>query len=186
MDDLEAYRWMEPGGMPDAYCVSVAVGANVAEVVAAFACELASRRLVTFAQQDQMATPYPEGGGNDTVSIDELGGAVTCAEVNGWAGVSDERACLLSRRGRYISVYRNVNAVMQVLYAGAGEIVRSFDPLLYEPEGAIPEERGLPFGQSGSPAVAQFVLIERLTGVRLTKEWLLDTPHPTYRRDPSV
>ncbi|MEA2675378.1 MAG: hypothetical protein QOI92_2570 [Chloroflexota bacterium] len=186
VDDLEAYRWMEPSGMPDAYCVSVAIGAGVADVVAAFACDLGSRCLATFDQQWDLATPYPEGGGNDTVSIDEVPGAVICAELNGWAGVSDERASLLSRRGRYVSVYRNVNAVMQVLFADAGDVVRSFDPLLYDPEGAISEEQGLPFGHPGSPGMAQFVLMERLTGVRLTREWLLDTPHPTYRRDPSV
>jgi Family of unknown function (DUF6461) len=172
--------------MPDAYCVSVAVGADVADVVTAFACDPGSRRLATLNQQLDMATPYPDGGGNDTVSVDQLPGAVICAELNGWAGVSGERASLLSRRGRYVSVYRNVNAVMQVQYADAGEIVRSFDPLLYDSEGAISEEQGLPFGHPGSPDMAQFVLMERLTAVRLTREWLLETPHPTYRRDPSV
>jgi hypothetical protein len=42
--------------------------------------------------------------------------------------------------------------------------------------GGIAEELGLPFGHSVSPGVGQFVMIERLTGVRLTREWLLETP----------
>jgi hypothetical protein len=29
-------------------------------------------------------------------------------------------------------------------------------------------------------------LIERLTGLRLTREWLVDEPHPAYQRDPDA
>jgi len=34
------------------------------------------------------------------------------------------------------------------------------------------------------PGQASLALIERLTGVEITREWLLDTPHPTYGIDP--
>ena len=58
--------------------------------------------------------------------------------------------------------------------------------LLYESAGALPEEAGLPFGHPGHPAAAGFVLLERLTSIRLTKSWVLDQPHPCYQRDPEA
>jgi hypothetical protein len=166
----------------DAFCISVAVGADPSEAAEAFACDLSSLRMATFAEQWEMATPYPEGGGNDTVQIDVLGSAVVCSEANGWGGVDQKRAERLSAHGAYVSAYRNVNAVMQVLHASGGGTVRTFDPLLYEPAGALPEEAGLPFGHPGRPAAASLALIERLTSVLLTREWLLDLPHPAYLR----
>jgi len=63
--------------------------------------------------------------------------------------------------------------------------VRRFDPLLYEADGAIPEEEGLPFGVSGAVS-GSFTLVERLTGVRLSQAWLLDDEHPTFLRDPEA
>jgi hypothetical protein len=185
MDDpVAAYSWIELDPVMDAYCISVAVGADAERAAAAFGCDPSSRRMATFAEQWDMAMPYPQGGGNDTVQIDMLGTAVVCVEANGWGGVDQARAERLSCGGRYISTYRNVNAVMEVVHAAAGAIVRAFDPLLYDAAGALPEEAGLPFGHPGSPAAAGLAMIERLTGVALTREWLLDLPHPAYLRTP--
>ena len=73
-------------------------------------------------------------------------------------------------------IYRSVNADMQVIWARDGQIVRSFDPLLYEIPGVgdvLPEEEGLRFGL-GSPTGSSFALLERLTGLSLTQELLDD------------
>jgi hypothetical protein len=181
---LERYRWVGRDEDLDAHCVTVIPGGDPVSVAAAFAVETDSRRDATFAEQWDMSTPYPEGAGNDTVQIDVLGGAVVCLESNGWAGTDVPRAEALSHTGVYVSTYTNVNALMQLVVARAGAIVRIFDPLLYDPEGAMAEEVGLPFGEPGLCSAAAFVLLERVTGVELTRSWLLETPHPAYRRDP--
>jgi hypothetical protein len=181
---LERYRWVGRDQEFDAHCVSVIPGGDPVAVAAAFAVDAASRRDATFIEQWDMARPYPEGGGNDTVQIDVLGGAVVCVESNGWAGTDVARAEALSHQGVYASTYTNVNALMQLVVARAGAIVRIFDPLLYDPDGAMAEEAGLPFGEPGLCSAAAFVLVERLTGIELTRSWLLDVPHPAYRRDP--
>lgn len=186
MDGVSGYLWVNEEAAFDAHCVSVAVGAATQTVTEAFAVDPASRRDATLAGQIALSTPYPDGYGNDTIQIDELAGAVVCIEANGWAGIDEGRARRLSGAGQYVSAYRSVNADMQVVCARGGEIVRVFDPLLYDAEGALEEEAGLPFGHPGQPAPAAFALIERLTGVRLTREWVVDQPHPAYRRDPEV
>ena len=184
-DSSAAYRWVEDDPGFDAFCVSVLLGVSEDEVAEAFAVDRATRRLATFAEQGEMGVPYPEGYGNDTVQIDALGNAVVCIESNGWAGVEGDRARRLPAGGSMVAVYRNVNALMQFMYARQGEIVRSFDPLLYDPAGALDQEAGLPFGHPGSPTAAAFALMEGLTGIPLTRHWLIERAHPAYRRAPT-
>jgi hypothetical protein len=82
-------------------------------------------------------------------------------------------------------VYSSVNADARFVHARGGIVIRVFDPLLYEPEGALAEEAGLPFGEPGRSRAAALALVERLTGVQLRRDWLLDIHHPTYRKDPT-
>lgn len=73
-------------------------------------------------------------------------------------------------------IYRGVNADMLFTWAHDGQILRSFDPLLYDVPGVghvLPEEEGLRFGV-GSPTASSFALLERLTGLSLTQEFLDD------------
>ena len=179
------YLWLAEGPQPDAYCATAIEGAWVDRVVEVFACDRATRRDATFAEQAEMSLPYPEGWGNDTVQIDQIDGYVLCVENNGWAGTEEPRPQQLSTGGLYVSVYRNVNAVMQVVVARDGAVQRVFDPLLYDADGALPEEEGLPFGEPLLAAAAMWALLERLTGLRVTRDWLLDQPHPAYLRDPA-
>jgi hypothetical protein len=181
---LEEYRWAQEDDAFDAYCVTVVRGASIDDVIDAFACDRTSRLDAPFAAQRGMSEPYPEGWGNDTVQIDVLDGAVVCLEDNGWAGTEDPRPERLSRSGSYAAVFRNVNAVMQVVVAEAAHIRRRFDPLLYDVEGAIAEEQDLPFGDPELATLAMWVLLERVTGLRLTHDWVLEQHHPAYRRDP--
>ncbi len=183
--DMSADRYAWAGDEPAlqwGYCVSVVSGWAPAELLDAFEADPASMRLLTFAQQDQMAAPYPAGGGNDTIQIDALGTAAVCMQSNGWAWVEESRVLRISERGAIASAFCNVNGPRQLVYAREGRLVRDVDPLLYDAAGALPEEVGLPFGDAGAPDAASFALIERLTGVTLTPEWLLHTPHPCYRR----
>jgi hypothetical protein len=178
------YEWADNCPDLDAFCVSVAVGSAPEAVAVAFSADPGGVRSGRFA--DQWDMKRPDGFGNDTVQIDTVGSAVVCVEANGWAGIDDDRARRLSQAGPYVALYRSVNADMDVVHARAGQVVRRFDPLLYEADGAIPEEDGLAFGVPGGPVSASLALIERLTGVRLTRAWLLEDTHPTFRRDPET
>lgn len=181
---LEDYRWAQEDDGFDAYCVTIVRGAPIDDVIDAFGCDRSSRVDAPFAAQRGMSVPYPDGWGNDTIQIDMLDGAVVCLEDNGWGGTEDPRPARLSRNGSYAAVFRNVNAVMQVVAAEGGHVRRRCDPLLYDAEGAVAEEGDLPFGDPELATLAMWVLLERLTGLRLTRGWVLEQPHPTYRRDP--
>jgi hypothetical protein len=181
----EACRWIAADPAVDAVCITVVPTTDVEAVAAVYGCDPGSRREATLAEQLAMATPYPDGFGNDSVQLDRLGDAVVAVEANGWAGTEDPRPAELSHGGAYVAAFKNVNADMQVVVARDGRVVRRFDALLYDPEGALPEEAGLPFGEPGLAGAAMLALVERPTGVRLTREWVVDAPHPAFRRDPT-
>jgi uncharacterized protein DUF6461 len=91
----------------------------------------------------------------------------------------------VSRIGRFVSVFWNVNSVMRILVAERGEVRRDFDPLLIADSAGepLPEEAGLPFGQPGAPLrAACLVLTERLTGQRFSRDWLF-SEHPAVVLD---
>ncbi|HET7170332.1 MAG TPA: DUF6461 domain-containing protein [Gaiellales bacterium] len=178
-----AYEWADGCVELDAFCVSVAVGSDPAEAAAGFAADLSTQRRARFGDGWGISQ---SSFGNDVVQIDVLGDAVVCVEPNGWAGIDEDRAARLSRAGPYAALYRSVNADMELVLARAGRLVRRFDPLLYDSDGAIPEEEGLAFGIAGKPVSASLALIERLTGVRLSRDWLLDLERSTFLRDPDA
>jgi uncharacterized protein DUF6461 len=184
------YAWLDEddaSGDLMAGCLGVAIGPNEVMVRQLFAVDEGSRRDATVHEAWQMSESV---SGNDVVQVAAIGKAVVTFEPNGWHGVEPERAVALSRSGRYVAYFWNVNAVTRLVFALAGVIQRDFDPLLYDSDGerALPEEVDLPFpaGDDGplTPGQAALALIERLTGVEITRAWLLDEPHPTYRVDP--
>ena len=91
--------------------------------------------------------------------------------------------------GGSAAYFWNVNSVMRFVFAEGGVIRRDFNPLLYDPNGSPSEESGLPFpsGDDGTlvPGRASLALIERLTGVEITRAWLLEPRHATYLVDPN-
>jgi len=166
-------------------CLGVVVGLDEAAVLRQLNVDRTSRRVASVCEAWQMSA---SAFGNDIVQVSSIGDAVVTFEPNGWQGVEDGLAVRLSGRGRYAAHFWNVNAVMDFVFAERGSIRRSFDPLLYDGETALPEEVGLPFPLGGDdpliPQRATLALIERLTGVEITRSWLLDEAHPTYRVDP--
>jgi hypothetical protein len=114
------------------------------------------------------------------VQVDELDGWTALIEPFGWAGATPEVLARLSDGGRAVNVYWNVNALMHVGWADGGRLVQSFDPLLDDRiDGRTAEEADLPFGDPALALRAAFVLAERLTGVRIERDWLLDRRRPT-------
>jgi hypothetical protein len=86
----------------------------------------------------------------------------------------------LSVDGIAVNVFWNVNAVIRFSYARNGALVRDFDGLLYDsPDEPIPEEHGFAWGDD-RPRESVLGVMERLTGIRLSREWLLATPRRTF------
>ena len=185
------FSWLDTGrtGDLDAGCIGVALEADQASVRRCFNVDDASHRNVILREAWQMSE---SNSGNDIIQISSVGDAVVSFEPNGWHGVEEEIATALSRGGRYAAYFWNVNAVMQFVFAEGGVVRRDFDPLMYGIDGernrTLPEEIGLPFPIEGddppTPGQASLALIERLTGVEITRAWLVDEPHPTYRINP--
>ena len=112
--------------------------------------------------------------------IDSLDGWAVVVEPNGWAGSTPDVLQRLSVDGIAVNVFWNVNAVIRFSYARAGALVRDFDGLLYDsPNDAITEEMGFPWG-GDQPRASVLGVMERLTGVRLARDWLLATPRRTF------
>lgn len=96
----------------------------------------------------------------------------------GWGGYTasvDGVPQRLSEHGHAAAVVQlTSNLDMSFKWAQDGEVIRRFDPFLYEAGsfGAVlAEEADLEFGQSAAQAVASsFALIERLTGARITQD----------------
>jgi hypothetical protein len=175
----EHYGWTETDTL-DAYCVSIIVGKEISLVETAFGIEHDTLKLANSNEMWDIAGP--DSGGNDVVQIGMLENAVITYENNGWTGIDRD---LIKRIAApiYVSMYRNVNAVMNFIYAKDGKIIREFDAVLYDPSQAIAEELELDFLNSDSHKDAlSFALAEKLTGIAVNSDWLLEERRATYRR----
>jgi uncharacterized protein DUF6461 len=171
------YDWVDD---IDALTVTLIQGVELQQVGEALGVDWSSERLATF---DGAFDGLDPEGWDYPVQVEELDGWLVVVEPNGWFLSDDEKLGELSREGAAVSVFRNINAQARVIVARRGEVVRSFDPVIpdYEPDGEpLPEESGLSFGADGDPTPASFVLLERVTGVRIEREWLLDRPRRTW------
>jgi Family of unknown function (DUF6461) len=174
---INKYQWVKTEAL-DAYCISIITGTELIAIETAFGIE---RNTLTQAKSSEMgAIAGPDSEGNDVVQIGELENAVITFENNGWTGI-DHRVIKHIAAPIYVSMYRNVNAVMRFVFAKNGEIIREFDAVLYDPELAIAEELALDFSGDDKDALS-FALAEKLTGIPIDGAWLLEGRRPTYRR----
>ena len=112
--------------------------------------------------------------------IDSRDGWAVVVEPNGWAASMPEVIQHLSMGGVAVNVSWNVNAVITFSMARDGELVRTFDGLLYDsPDEPLPEEMGFPWGDD-RPRASVLGVMERVTRVRLPRDWLLTTPRRTF------
>jgi Family of unknown function (DUF6461) len=174
---VSAYAWVD-----DVMAVTVTLvrGMDLRHAGDLLEVRWASERVEIFddAQWRQVEAMSP------VVQADELGDWLVLVEPNGWLTTLPDTAAALSRGGSLVSVYWNARALMRFVLARDGAVVRAFDPLLYElaPVGdPLPQEQGLVFGDpETSPRIAAMELAERLTGVRIDRDWLLDTPRRSW------
>ncbi|MFD0805126.1 hypothetical protein ACFQ0K_03420 [Nocardioides caeni] len=118
-------------------------------------------------------------GDGEGVLVAQRGGA---AVLFTWFDVVPEESMrALSRDGTVASYSTTVNGDDHVFVAINGKAVRSFDPFLdhdYLGTEPMAEEEGLDF--EGDTRPASWHLLERVTSVPITPEWLLEDEHPAY------
>lgn len=99
-----------------------------------------------------------------------------------WSLVSEEKVVALSRIGGLAASYMtSEDGGEQILVARNGTVVRSFDPFIGQDHlktKQLPEEKGLDLENDTGPA--SWTLLERLTKVHITRDWLMDEDHPAY------
>ena len=174
---MAGYEWADE---IMAVTITLVRGLGWREVGDLIGVQWSTERTSTFhdAQWWQVDTMAP------VVQAGRLGDWLVVVEPNGYLTAMPDTAAAVSAGGTAVSVYWNVNRLMNVVVARDGTVVRRFDPLLFastargEP---LPEEAGLVFGQvEPPPLIAALELAERVTGVRIEKRWLLDEPRRTW------
>ncbi|MDJ1137456.1 DUF6461 domain-containing protein [Streptomyces iconiensis] len=118
----------------------------------------------------------------ELVLVSRSRSAVVVVENNGYQGSREEVLRPLSRLGRTVSAFWNVNAVSRLNLAEDGLIASEFDMIApeEEPYGSRPDAwepllKGLVF-ESGARWGAGLAAIERATSARFDDAWL-DGPH---------
>jgi len=190
----ERYEWLAQHDIFEHACFAVSTSADVQHVIEVFAADPDPVLIGRFGEAwscDSDSDEFgSESGINDIVEIAALGGCTVAIEPNGWTGSEHAVAEELSRGGRYAAFFNSISGASVFVFAVDGTVVRTFDVVLYDEVGAVgerlPEEAGLPFDERRQRTAAVFALIERLTGARIEKDWLINGPRPAYRHgDPT-
>lgn len=99
------------------------------------------------------------------------------------SGVAERYVRALSRGGRLAASYANtVEGDDHLLVARDGKVVRSYDPYAdeaFDGSAPLPQEAGLDF--ENDTRAASWTLLERLTGIAISEQWLLGGSHPAFR-----
>ncbi|RBY88481.1 DUF6461 domain-containing protein [Blastococcus sp. TF02A-26] len=176
----EDWSYEEHDWLPEAATITFVRGLTQREIGDLLRVDWETERRLTFDEaeetQDHRRDAHP-------VQMAERDDWVVVVEPNGYFSTQIEIVEELSRNGEAVSVFRNVNAVMNFVVARDGVMVRAFDPLLFDDEEGdpLPEEEGLPLGsEDADPHALALELARRLTGVPIDRSWLLGTPRSTW------
>lgn len=135
------------------------------------------REVLGAAEQPTLTAPIEDAWEFNTAQLWTTGEWTGVFENNGIHGTSREVLMTMSMSATAMSLYRSVNADMAFTFYAGGERRRLFDPLLWPDEQygeALAEEQGLVFGEeSENPLGEALVLMERLTGLSLDRDWWL-------------
>ena len=174
------FAWVDDV-LPAAFSLAVVVGSAPGEILLAVCGGASLHGSLTL---DEAGTLWAElleqdeGNSAPLIQLLPVHDAVFLLQPNGFFG--EQLARSLSGRGRAVTFSCSINADMQVVVAEEGAVVREFDPLLYDADGALAEEAGLGFGDDEvSSAAAVFAFIARL-GLPVPSDAQLSEPLPTY------
>lgn len=160
-DPDRPYAWAGDDSGPEAYQVVSVPGMTAAEAL----------RILAPLRKVKSPDAYQR------VVVDELDGGVVLFTY--WH-IADDHIRRLSQGGLAASYSISINADTHILVARDGRVVRSFDPLLahdYLKTKPLPQENGLDLKYDTGPAA--WTLLERLTKIHVTEEWIYDD-HPAY------
>jgi uncharacterized protein DUF6461 len=178
-EELRRYAWVRE---VEAWTVAVIDGMTVAEVVRCYGgdpdASVGARRYGDL--------------GQSLVQVFRVGCQVVALENDGYSGAVEGMAKRCSVRGRFFSLYWNVNAFGLVIEAVGGALTAHFEHLYpFLPEAADqwdlrPEWAIGPRVDVESARAVCMALLEQRTGVVVEPEWL-GQPRPAYQvPDPDV
>ena len=195
------YRWFEADfpRLAEAYCVTVVRGITPAEVLGLLQAEVRGNCVgVRALDEHAHKAAQVHRGSHGYLGVAPLGGWSVMVEPNGYLGTLDGVLSRLSAGRTAVSHFCNVNAVDHFNWYEDGELRLHFEPLFAhdrdgsDPDGLVTSMREVGFVveeveelEEGEEAdaddadivtAAAFALAERVTGVRLTPEFLEDAP----------
>jgi len=176
-----AYDWLGDDNPNDGYAITLVRGRSARSVLRVLAPRRDLGSLTPgdayeffLDRMDQQTYSGPH-----VVQVHAHGPGVVVFDLTGFP--SDRVLARLSRRGTVSSFGTTVELDTYVTVARRGRVIRQFDTNVRPPrQGALPEERGLGFGDRGvDPFSPAWALNERLTLVHVSEDWLFGE-HPTY------
>ena len=182
-DEIGRYRWVgERWDLLDALSLTFVQPASDS-LIEVLAPRAALPKPLTYAAALDAAFARDDFAlGSLLVQLDELAGWTTIIEPCGWAATMPDVVARLSKVGIAVNVFWNVNANMSACLGRDGQVIRQFDPLLYEAgDNPLDEELGLPFGDPAAPLrAASVAFMARITGVDFDEAWLLGPQRRTF------
>ena len=179
--DVDRYAWVEESQDPGLDAISITLVTPITPDPLALLRPRESLGVLTVEQTLVRSLEINDHPSRSVeVQVDAIGDWTVLIEPNGWVTAYEDVLTRLSEGGKAGNVFWNVNANMRFGWAIGGTLIRLFDPLLYDADGALPEEAGLPFGHPGQPLGAALALLARLTGVVIDQSWLLHRARPTF------
>jgi hypothetical protein len=176
-----AYHWATDLVPGDTYDITVLRGVTAHQVLRRLGQVRKDLGRMTYRKATDYALDRlaPDLSAPTVVQVSRLGHAVVVYESVSARGFfhSDK----LTRHARLASFITDVDLDTYVKVARHGANVRRFDPGFRPPKaGALPEERGLDFGEKGGNLFERsWAFIERITMTHISEAWF-DQPHPTY------
>ncbi|MFE2545530.1 DUF6461 domain-containing protein [Actinacidiphila glaucinigra] len=184
----EDYRWFEAdfARLAEAYCVTLVHGIAPAEVLRVLRAEVRGHCTGAGTLDDHAyEAALVHQGSHGYIGVAALDGWSVMLEPNGYIGTLGGALAPLSVGRTVVSHFRNVNAVDHFNWFENGQSRLHFEPLFaHHRDGSDPDslvtamrEVGLTTEEDGEDdldvvTAAAFALAERVTGVRLTPEFL--------------
>ncbi|MFF4245882.1 DUF6461 domain-containing protein [Streptomyces sp. NPDC001822] len=182
------YRWLEKdfARLAEAYCITLVRGITPVDVLKALKAEVQGRGIgVGTLDEHAYETAQVREGTHGYLGVAPLHGWSVMVEPNGYIGTLDGVLSHLSAGRTVVSHFRNVNAVDHFNWFENGKLRLHFEPLFAyyrdgdESESLVTAMREVGFSTEERSAddldvvtAATFALAERVTGIRLTPEFL--------------